>query len=415
MLERAMTSRLTAALADTPVVLLHGARQVGKTTLVRSLSKGPPAREYRTLDDGIELAAAAADPDGYVAGLKGPVVIDEVQRVPDLFRAIKASVDRDRAPGRFLLTGSANVHLLPRVSESLAGRVEVLTLWPLAQVEFERGRRNLIDDLFAGADRLEITSTGDRGEPGPTLVERLLRGGYPEPSSRSDPERRNEWYASYLSTILARDVRDLAGIEGLADMQRLMALLASRAAGLLNFADLARSLAMPQTTLKRYFALLQAVFLVHTLPAWASNRGLRVVKAPKVLLADTGLGAFLLGQSAHRLQTDGAARGALVENFVAVELHKLAGWSAPRVGLHHFRTPAGREVDLVLEDASGRLVGLEVKASATVHDADFAGLRALAEAAAERFVQGVVLYDGPHRVRFGDRMTALPIRALWAD
>lgn len=410
-------SRLQKALADTPVVLLQGPRQAGKTTLARSLAaREGSSREYRTLDDGTELAAAAADPDGYVAGLRGPVVLDEVQRVPDLFRAIKASVDRDRTPGRFLLTGSANALMLPGVSESLAGRVEVLTLWPLAQVELERGGRNLIDDLFAPADRLDVRATNDPARPGDGggLGERLLGGGFPEPCSRSDPARRAEWYSSYLSTILTRDVRDLAGIEGLTVMPRLMALLASRTAGLLNYADLARSLGLPQTTLKRYFALLQAVFLVRTLPAWVSNRGLRVVKSPKMLITDTGLAASVLGMNAERLGTDGAARGALVETFVALELLKLAGWSEARVGLFHFRTPAGREVDLVLEDASGRLAGLEVKAAASVRDADFAGLRTLAQEAGDRFVHGVVLYDGARRVTFGDRLSALPLRALWS-
>ncbi len=400
-----------AALGDTPVVLLHGARQVGKTTLARQIAARRPRRAYATLDDGAELSAALADPEGFVRGLAGPVVLDEIQRAPELFRAIKASVDRDRAVGRFLLTGSANVMLLPRLSESLAGRIEIVTLWPFSQGEIEGHVERFIDQAFA-AGRPDWAGAAPRSRP---LLERVLRGGFPEPIERPDANRRNAWYAAYIDTTLRRDVRDLANIEGLSDLPRLLALLASRMGGLLNYSDLSRGLAIPQTTLKRYFTLLEATFLAMTVPAWSNNRGLRLTKSPKLLIADTGLAAHLVGADLRRLRDDGALRGAMLENFVAMELIKQRTWSKTKPEIHHFRTSSGQEVDIVLEDRAGRVVGIEVKSATTIGTDDFRGLRALREAAGTKFLRGIVLHDGSRTVQFDDRLLSAPIAALWGS
>lgn len=396
------------ALADTPVVLIHGARQTGKSTLARAIAEGQPPRRYLTLDDAGVLSAATTDPQGFLAGLEGPVVLDEVQRAPGLFPAIKAAVDRDRTPGRFLLTGSANVLLLPRISESLAGRVQIVTLWPLSQGEIQDRPGGFIDAVLAR--RLAALPPAERG---PALPERVARGGFPEPLTRKESDRRSGWFGAHLTTILQRDVRDLANIDGLTELPRLLKLLASRVSGLLNFADLSRGLSIPQTTLKRYFSLLETTFLVVLLPAWSASTGLRLTKSPKILLADTGLAADLLGLDGRRLAAEPAAMGPLLENFVALELLKQAGWSRTRVGLFHFRTANGRAVDIVLEDAAGRIVGIEVKSAATPSAGDFAGLHSLREAAGERFVRGVVLYGGQEAVAFGKDMHALPVRTLW--
>lgn len=408
MLSRHIRPKLAAALGDTPVVLLHGARQTGKTTLAREFEGGKPGRRYLTLDDPTVLAAAVSDPSGFIAGLGGPVILDEIQRAPALFPVIKASVDRDRTPGRFLLTGSANVLLIPRLSESLAGRVEFVNLWPLSQGEIEGNAEKFIDLAFAA--RPVWSHTQSKG----SLPERIVRGGYPEPLGRRDADRRAAWFASYITAILQRDVRDLANIDGLADLPRLLALIASRTCGLLNFADLARSLSIPQSTLKRYFGLLEATFLVQTIPAWASNRGVRLAKAPKVLPCDTGLAAHVLGLDQDRLTTDWNARGPLLEGLVATELLKQATWSKARITIHHFRPVQGREVDLVLEDASGRIVGVEVKSAASVGKDAFGGLKALRESAGDDFERGIVLYDGVEPVNFDKDMTALPIGTLWS-
>ena len=410
MYRRFITQSLTDALADSPVVLLNGARQTGKTTLVQSLAAQRSA-SYFTLDDIGVLSAVRADPQGFLAGLSGPVVLDEVQHAPGLFPALKAAVDRQRAPGRFLLTGSANVLLLPKLSESLAGRMEVLTLWPLAQAELAGSSANFVDALFA--DPAPFRQDLPAVEPA-DLLRRLLGGGYPEPLARSSPERRRAWFNSYLTTILQRDVRDIANIEGLTDLPRLLALLASRTGALLNQADVSRAAGLPYTTLLRYLTLLEATFLVQMLPAWSSNLGQRLVKSPKVTLCDTGLAASLLGLDAARLTQDGSLRGQFLETFVTMEFRKQSGWSRTQPGLFHWRTAGQQEVDLLLEDAGGRLVGIEVKASGTASSSDFKGLRALSEATGDRFVRGVVLYAGSQTIPFGERLHAVPLSALWS-
>ena len=397
------------ALQDTPVVLLNGARQTGKSTLVGSGELGDYNARYLTLDEAGVLAAAEADPAGFLSGLEGPVILDEVQRSPGLFPAIKMEVDRDRRPGRFLLTGSANVLLLPRLSESLAGRMEIMTLWPLSQGEIEGVKEGFVDAVFGG-DPLPI---GDDPGGTPNLYERLLRGGYPEVLSRSSESRRRAWFDSYITTILQWDVRDLSNIEGLTQLPRLLSLLAARSASLVNYAELSRSASMPQSTLKRYVSLLEATFLVGTLPAWSSNLGKRLVRSPKLLLCDTGLISAMQGLNAERLASDPVLIGPLLENFVAMELRKQSAWSNTQPQLFHFRTQTGQEVDLVMENAAGRVVGVEVKSSATVGSRDFRGLRALAEASGDRFRRGIVLYTGKTAVPFGDNLHALPVSSLW--
>lgn len=358
---------------------------------------------------GVTPPAAQADPQGFVAGLDPPVIIDEVQRVPGLALAIKAAVDADRKPGRFLLTGSANVLLLPGVSESLSGRIEIHTLWPLSQGELAQKPDNFVDALF----RTKLSIAGLAGEDWNQTVSRMAQGGYPEMLQRGTEERRHAWFGSYITTILQRDVRDITNVRDLGDLPRLLALVASRATSLLDYADLARSLSIPQTTLKRYIGLLEATFLIRTVPAWSTNIGKRLVKAPKILLTDTGLLVDLLGVDGSRLRTDGTLAGGTLENFVALELLKQRGWSKLQPNLFHFRTSSGEEVDLVLEDRAGNVVGVEVKASATIDAGHFKGLKVLADAAGDRFVRGVVLYGGKEAVPFGKNLHALPLSALW--
>lgn len=408
-LERHITPALLAAVADTPIVLLIGARQTGKSTLVQELAASVHPAQYLTFDDVGVLAAAHADPAGFLAGLNGPVVLDEVQRVPELFIALKASVDRDRRPGRFLLTGSANVLLLPHLAELLVGRMEVLTLWPLSQGEIDGGTKNFIDATFSQA----VFTFPGPAESWTQLMERIVRGGYPEVLSRVTDARRKAWFRSYVTTLLQRDVRDLANIEGLTALPRLLSLLASRAASLLNNSELSRSSTIPLTTLKRYLALFETSFLIQLLPAWSGNLGKRLVKAPKLMLSDTGLLAHLLGVDRQVLETDRALAGSLLENFVAMELYKQATWSEVQPQLFHFRTQTGQEVDIVLEDASSRIVGIEVKASATVSARDFKGLRVLADAVGQRFVRGIVLYTGTEVIPFGPQLQAVPLSVLW--
>jgi uncharacterized protein len=410
MLLRNLQTCVREALGDTPVVLLNGARQTGKSTLVQALAGDDWPARYLTLDDAAVLSAARTAPEDFLAGLgEHPVILDEVQRAPELFVALKATVDRARRPGRFLLTGSADMMMLPRVAESLAGRIEILTLRPLSQGEIEGSREGFVDALFAPGPLPPLEGARLGREE---LVRRVLAGGYPEALSRATARRRRAWFGSYVTTILQRDVRDISNIEGLAELPRLLALLAARVGSLLNFSELSRSSGIPQSTLKRYLTLLEMTFLVEFLPAWSGNLGKRLTKSPKVMLTDTGLASYLLGMD------DGLAGhpetfGALLENFVAMEIRKQVAWGEVQPRLYHFRTQADQEVDLLLEDARGRVAAVEVKASTRVGEREFRHLAYLTELLGDRLVRGVVLYTGAEPLQFGPRLHALPVDALW--
>lgn len=404
MYQRWLRTQIEEACEDTPAVFVGGARQVGKSTLLRQLVEGDPGARYVTFDDFTALEAAQSDPTGFVRALPERVVLDEVQRVPDLFQALKLEIDRNREPGRFLMTGSADVMLLPAAAESLAGRMELLTLWSLSQGELRGHRETFIDALFS-ADPLPSTVEASEDD----IVDLCARGGYPEVIARSSA-RRHAWYDSYVTAILQRDVRDLARIEGLADLPRLLSLVAARVAQLANYSEIGRAAGIPNTTLKRYMALLQATYLVRELPAWSPNLSKRVVKSPKLMLCDTGLAIHLLRTSAEQLRGDRTLLGHVAECFVYGEVCRQLGWSATRATPYHYRAGT-EEVDIVLEAPDGRVVGIETKASATVRASDFRGMKTLRELPS--FHRGVVLYSGDGIVPFGDDLFAVPFSALW--
>jgi len=403
-------ARLVEALSDTPVVLIHGPRQCGKTTLTR-MAGDPRGYAYFSLDDGVVLAAAAADPAGFVADLPERAILDEVQRAPGLFTALKTAVDRHRTPGRFLLTGSANVLLVPKLADSLAGRMEILRLHPLAQCELAGRVPRFLDRLFAGSFK---TRTHDR--LGAELAERITAGGYPAALARATARRRTAWYRDYVETMIQRDVRDLARINAFDALPRLLTLAAGQTARLLNVSDLASPFQLSRPTIRDYVTLLERVFLLEALTPWHNNRLSRLIKTPKLHMGDTGVACALLGLDAAALTRDRAALGQLLETFVYQELRRQASWhesETRETRFHHFRDKDGAEVDIVLERAAHEVAGVEVKASATVTSADFSGLRKLRSATGKRFAAGVVLYDGEVSAGFGDGFYAVPIRALW--
>ncbi len=400
-------TRLEEALSDSPVVLIHGPRQSGKTTLARHVGDRHDY-DYMSLDDDVSRAAADADPVGFVAELAARTILDEVQRVPRLFTAIKAAVDRNRTPGRFLLTGSANVLLVPKLADSLAGRMDIVRLFPFAQCEIERRNSPFLDKLFGSGFP---TRRGDR--LGHALADRIVAGGYPAALARPKPRRRAAWYRDYIETIVQRDIRDLARISSLDALPRLLALVAGQTARLINVAELAGPFQLTRPTIRNYVTLLEQVFLVEKLPAWHNNRLRRLVKTPKLHIGDTGLGAALLGLDAAGLYEDRETYGQFVETFVLQELRRHASGRDDDIRFHHFRDKDGTEVDLVLQQEGGKIAGIEVKAASTVGPGDFRGLRKLATAAGRRFAAGVVLYDGETSTGFGDRLFAVPVRALW--
>ncbi len=394
---------------DTPVILLNGARQTGKSTLIQACTAGLADATYLTTDDATVLAAAQSDPAGFLSGLSGTVVLDEVQRVPALFPAIKLLVDRARRPGRFLLTGSANVLLLPQISESLAGRMEVMTLWPFSAGELAGQTEGFLSALFSPEPRFQSGEGLDRA----AYLRKIVEGGYPEALSRKTARRRDAWYGAYITTILQRDVRDLANIEQLSSLPRLLQLLASRSMGLSNHAELSRTIQLPLSTLNRYMTLLEMTDLVQPILPWTANLGKRLVKSPKLMLCDTGLMAYLLGVDGTGRIPD-IAVGALVENYVALELRKQMSWHPGRLGLFHLRERTGIEVDFILETPQGQIAGIEVKASGGVNENDFKHLEFLRKNLGPRFQHGVVFYLGEKQVRFSEQLTALPLSGLWA-
>ncbi len=406
---RNLQTDLLEATKVTPVVLINGARQTGKSTLATGMFPPQKRPRYISLDDIATLGLAKSSPKNFIQVMDGPVIIDEIQRAPELFLPIKESVDKLRKPGRFILTGSANVLTLPKLADSLAGRMEVYTLWPLSQGELRGHQESFIDAVFSKQKVPDVSATEMR-----QLVQALITGGYPDIQSRTGTRLRENWYTSYINSLLERDVRELSNIEGLTELPNLLSLLASRAGGLVNLSDVSRSLELSYMTLKRYLALLQAVYVVVQLPAWANNLGKRLVKASKLYINDTGLLCHLIGRDAAALESNRSLLGAVFENFVVMELMKQTAWSVLRPKLYHYRTSDGRyEVDLVLETRDGRVVGVECKSSSTVTKDNFKGLYALKEDAGSKFVRGVVLYTGSNTLRFDDKMEAMPVTALW--
>lgn len=405
MYERLVEHRAEEALVDTSVVLIVGPRRAGKTTLVRKM--GEKGRTYITLDDQTTLDAARSDPSGFIRGLDR-AIIDEIQRAPDLLLAIKKTVDEDHRPGRFLLTGSANVLTLPRVADSLAGRMETLQMLPLSRAEITGKPTTFLERLFAG--KLE----GDKGAiVGDDLVQLVMLGGFPEAINRDSERRRQDWARSYLTSILIRDLRDIADIEKLTELPKFVRLLAEHSGQLVNYSQFGSSINVSYKTGQRYVGLLEQVFLVQTLQPWYTNALKRIAKTPKLHFLDSGLLATARGLTFERVRANRDLFGPILESFVFSEVLKLMTASDLRLTPHHFRDQQMREVDIVLERDDGMIVGIEIKASATVKSSDFGGLRTLAEVCGDRFAFGAVLYDSTDVVPFGDRLAAAPISLLW--
>jgi predicted AAA+ superfamily ATPase len=397
--------RIIEALLDTPVVLLAGPRQSGKTTLVRQMAA--PDMRYLTLDDELTLLSARNDPVGLIRSLDR-AVIDEIQRAPQLLLAIKKSVDEDRRPGRFLLTGSANLMALPTVADSLAGRMETLSLLPLSQSEIEGRAANWIDSAFSG--RILTTETPALGA---TLIERVLQGGYPESVIRPTERRRVAWARQYIDAIIQRDVRDIANIDKLDQLPRFLSGLAQTAGQMCNYTQLGGQVGLDGKTAARYVSIFEQMYLLKRVEVWARNRLNRVVKTPKLQFIDAGLLATLVGLGNDEALQDRSRFGHVLETFVFGELLKHTTTSEGDYRLLYYRDTDQVEVDVVIENAAGQIMGVEVKASATVNAGDLRGLKKLASIAGAQFKMGVLLYDGTETLPLGDGLWAAPLSSLW--
>ncbi len=397
------------ALQDTRVVFILGARQVGKSTLAHEIAENEHPARIINLDNKAVRDAAIADPEGFLAGLERPVLIDEVQRgSPDLLLAIKAAVDEDDAPGQFLLTGSANVLRNQKVSDALTGRVEYIQLWPLAQAEIERSSNNFVDALFAASPpQIEGAPKGR-----PALADRIVAGGYPEARSRTG-RRQARWFQSYLQTTFEKDLETISDAQKLHEMPRLLRLLASQAANLFVPNNLSQKLDLDHRTVASYVGMLEAIYLVKRIPAWRPGLGVREIQTPKIYVVDSGLLLYLLGANEDRLMSDDQVTGKALENFVAMEILKHAEWSEIAPTVHHYRQ-ARDEIDLVLENRAGEIVAIEVKTNVSLSTKDWRALQRLRDKRGDSFKCGVIVHTGHQTIPLGDRLFAVPLSALWA-
>ncbi|MFI5838773.1 ATP-binding protein [Catenuloplanes sp. NPDC051500] len=405
LLPRRAQALVDAALADTRVVLVNGARQSGKSTLIRVIASGRPAQR-RDLDLPQDREAALADPVGFVDS-DDLMVIDEIQRVPELLLAIKASVDSDPRPGSYLLSGSSRLLALRDLPDALPGRMETVELWPFSQGEIDGTPDRFIDAVFALGPGLRHESAVSRAD----YAARVVRGGMPEAVSRNDPRRRGRFLDSYVQALVDRDVRQLAEIERVPQLHRLIGLLAARSATTVR--GLESGLELSRPTINRYVQLLDEVFLIKQIPGWSRNLGAQATRTPKTIFVDSGIASQQLAMNAHTLLRPGAPFGGLLEGFVLSELARQLTWSDQLAVLSHYRDRDKVEVDAVLENRRGQVVGIEVKAASTVRAEDFRGLRRLQERLGDDFVTGLVLYTGTTTLPFGERLRAMPVSALW--
>ena len=411
LIRRGIEDELRDILSVSRAAAITGPRQAGKSTLAMQLQTAGVVPNYFSLDDEATRLAARADPDGFALSLTRPAAIDEIQRVPELMLAIKQILDRDRTPGQFLLTGSADLLTAKVVADALPGRVEYVNLWPLSQAEIAGLRTSIVDTLL-DADPPQI---GGAPKGRAASAEPVLAGGFPDARTRT-PRRRARYFRSYVQTILGRDLPEIGEVRvDASKLEQLLRLLAARTSGLVNHAALGRELALDDKTVKAHLELLTQLFLLYRLRPWSTNLGARQVKTPKLLLTDTGMAAALIGVDASRYSApdQGAIAGMLFETFVLMELVKQATWSTTPVELFFYRDTDKREVDLVIESASGDIVGIETKSAATVNVSDTRGLRLLRDKLGPRFQRGIIVYSGEHTLPMGDRIWALPISGLW--
>jgi predicted AAA+ superfamily ATPase len=394
---------------DSRIVFVGGARQVGKTTLISDIASTDAPMTNYTLDDEPTREAAVDDPAGFVADLELPAFIDEIQRAPDLLLELKRSVDADPTPGRFVITGSANVLASRRLQDALPGRIDRIDMWPLARTEIDGGGHNVVDELFAG--RAPLVERAPVGRA--SFAEFIAEGGYPEARLRPPGRRRDRWFANYIAGTLARDLTELADVRRADDAERLLRLLATQSANLLNYRRAGARLDMHHETVKAYVSLLEQMFLVRRLPAWRPGLGAREASTPKIYVCDSGLLASLLGADARRIGEDDQVTGKICETFVASELVKHASWSEQQPRLFHYQRDR-EDVDLILENNRGEIVGVEVKAKATLAARDWRWLKRLSEARESRFKAGMVVYSGAQTIPLGARLWAVPYSGLWA-
>lgn len=407
MFKRNIKPLIEKAITRSPVVLITGARQTGKSTLVKEIGEGKNYK-YLSFDNLQILQAAKTDPIAFISNLTKPVILDEVQRVPEIFLTIKEDVDNNRINGRYILTGSANPLLIPNLGDSLTGRIEIIQSMTLSQGELLNITENFIDTIFSNKLPPEPKKLSKE-----EFYKKILTGGFPSMQNKSE-EDQEFWMENYIGTIIQKDIKDLANIEDITRLPNLLRYLATMAGSLVNVSEISRKSQIPSTTLHRYLTLFQTLFILDIQTSWSPNLGMRFVKSPKLYLLDSGLLSYLLGINLERALSNPILMGPVIENFVVNELNKQATWNKTKVKVYHYRTPTGQEVDIVLEDRAGNVVGIEIKSTEMVRSSDFNGLKYLNERVGDKFIKGIVLYQGSEYVPFGKNLIALPINSLWS-
>jgi uncharacterized protein len=408
-IDRHIRPTVVEALREARAVCLLGARQAGKSTLARAIAEREHPAQYLTLDDEATRRSALADPTGFISGVVGSAVIDEVQRAPDLMLAIKERLDTSSERGQFLLAGSANLLTLPSIADALPGRVDYIHLWPFSQGELIGQRESFIDRLFAG----DVPRVGDAQVGRAAYAERIVAGGFPDAQHRTE-RGRARFFTSYISSMLGRDLQDVAKVRDTSNVERLLRIVAARSAALVSARGTASELGVDHKTVAAQTRILESLFLVSRLQPWHVNLGSRQVQTPKLYMTDTGLLAHLMNLDANGIARNPDSAGSVFETFVAMELARQCDWAQSSPALFHYRDRQQREVDVVLELGSGEVVGVEIKTAAGVRPRDFAGLRHLRDKLGTRFKAGVVLYTGKQTLSFGDRLSAVPLCGLWA-
>lgn len=408
-LKRNISDNLFKALKDRPCILINGPRQCGKSTLTGVIAEVYKKTSYITLDDEGILLTAKKDPKGFIDSIGDRVVIDEIQRAPELLLPIKISIDKNRKPGRFILTGSANVYLLPSVSESLAGRIEILSLYPFSQGELIQRKEVFIDRLFSNK-KFSINSYNQTKKE---IYKRVLNGGYPELVLKIKNDRKEAWFSSYINSLVQRDIKDISNIEAITQLPNILEMLASRVANTVNLSEISRVLGIPHTSLTRYINLLKAGFLIDFIRPFFKNKKMRIVKSPKLVFLDTGIAGYLNGYSLQHFDTNDIFSGFLFENFVITELMKQITWSLVKPDMYYYRDDAGREVDILLQSKDKKIAGIEVKLSDTIRQEHFTTLEFLRDTYRENFKIGIVIYTGKEVIPFGKNLYAIPVSALW--
>lgn len=408
MYTRNIFSTLQRRLKSMPVMLIIGPRQCGKTTLSKTIGH-ELGMGYISCDNIATLASIQFDPIGFLNNQAKPLIIDEAQRAPEIFLPIKVDVDDHRHPGRYLLTGSANPLLVPNLGDGLTGRMGICNMWPLSQGEIRGVKESFLKIIYGD----EVWNSNYPTLSQHEIIEILMKGGFPNVVTAKSSEERREWCNDYLFNALQKDINDLSKIEHFSQMPSLLYGIANRIGSPLNLNSLTDFIKTSEATIRRYIELLKNLFLLYPLPSWSRNIDKKLSKASKIYFSDTALLLQSMDFNEERLVKLPNVLGQVFENFVVMELVKQATWNSEPVKLYHYRTNDQKEVDIVLESPSGKVVGIEIKLSSIVRKDDLKGLISLKEYCGTDFHQGIIFYTGDKVLPFGDSFTALPITALW--